>query len=125
MKSNKVSERMLLHHREHTNWLSQLEFYEEEIMFFIQELEMVEQKNSNSFSKLEYAQEYKSIFEKKLEHITELRKAFADHERKLSADVCENEDEAYHRMMNVKFQQFVQSFEELKVNFKRFASRND
>lgn len=112
-------------HHEHRMWLRQLDFYEQEIAFFREELTKVMQKNKESFSKLEYSEEYKAIFRKKQNHIDELRAAISEHEKKMSRDQISPEDVDRHRYIAAKFNDFIQRFEMLKHNFRRFASHND
>ena len=120
-----ITEERLRQHKEHSAWMKALDFYENEIEFFRTELDAVVRKHDSNFSIVEHVDEYKAIFKRKLEHISELRNAFADHERKLSKNQLDQEDLAYHRVMESKYADFVALFEELKRRFKRFASRND
>lgn len=113
-------------HKEHKEWLSQLNFYQDEIKFFQNELAMVLMKNPDSFSKIEYVDEYRQIFLKKIQAIDAFRNAIIQHEKKIvevyaSRDV----DLKNHQVVRDDFLEFIKEMELIKKNFKRFASRND
>jgi hypothetical protein len=113
-------------HQEHQQWLSQLNFYQDEIKFFQNELALVLHRNMDSLSIIEYVEEYKEILLKKLEHIDELRHDIISHEKKLKKDTNGDLGEPQpHEMVREKFDTFVQDFELMKKNFKRFAAHND
>lgn len=70
-------------HQEHKEWLQQLNFYQDEIKFFQNELAMVLHKHLDRFEFIENVDEYKNIFLKKLQHIDELRHKIILHEKAL------------------------------------------
>jgi len=113
-------------HNEHQEWLNQLNFYQDEIKFFQNELALVLLKNLGDLSIIEYAEEYKSIFLKKLQHIDELRHEIISHEKTLSENLEEDTEHLKeHNLTRDKFLEFVSKFESLKKAFKRFAAHND
>ena len=120
-----MEEKQTKFHVDHKLWSQSLDFYVSEIEFFKRELSQVVMKNDQSYSKIEYVEEYKVIFQKKLDHIQELREAISNHEKKLGDCSNEEQDTEHHNAMKIKFDEFVNRFETLKKNFRRFASHND
>ena len=110
-------------HNEHKDWLSRLNFYQDEITFFQNELLIILHKHANRFSFVETVDEYKKIFRKKLEHIDDLRHQIVEHERRLVQNLGKEDDYLEsHQKVREQFIQFVSEFEMLKKNFKRFAA---
>lgn len=126
MKLEKLIENTALMHKEHRNWLSQLNFYQDEIKFFQNELANVIQSHMESLSIIESVDEYKGILLKKLAHIDDLRHEISRHENAMASSP--SEDSGYHgshQKIRSRLNQFVADFEMLKKNFKRFAAYND
>lgn len=113
-------------HNEHKEWLSQLNFFQDEIKFFQNELVKVIHEHNYSFSSLETVEEYRNILLKKLEHIDEMRHAIMRHERALAyppeMDSAELKD---HQEVREDFLEFIDKYNMMKKNFKRFAAHND
>lgn len=111
-------------HQQHREWLSQLNFYGDEIKIFQNELLEVVQSHPDFFRMIEHVDEYRAILLRKLEHIDDLRYRIILHERKLaSAEQDTNEED--HEAVKQQMETFVKEFEEMKVNFRRFVSRNN
>lgn len=126
MKPEQLIENVAFMHKDHRNWLSQLNFYQDEIKFFQNELVNVIHSHMNSLSIIESVDEYKSIFLKKLARIDDLRHQITKHELELAS--TRGETSAYHEMhqqTRSDFMRFVEEFEMMKKNFKRFAAYND
>ena len=126
MGTDKLLESTDFIHREHKDWLNQLNFYQDEIKFFQNELVLVLHANHTSFSFFETIDEYKKIFLKKLKKIDSMRHQVIIHEKKLSGELeTEDQDLKEHREIRERFTKFVNDFELLKKNFNRFAAHND
>ncbi len=123
MKIDLLSEDKVFYHKEHREWLSQLNFYQDEIKFFQNELVMVLKERMESMSIIEHVDEYRKLFMKKLEHIDDIRHQIIKHEKQLAAGRATSSEE--HNEVRQQFNDFVRNFEAMKSNFKMFASRND
>ncbi|MDX1943038.1 MAG: hypothetical protein SFU99_20915 [Saprospiraceae bacterium] len=110
-------------HQQHRQWLSQLDFYEDEVKIFREELLGVVQKHPNYFRMVEHVDEYRTILMRKLEHIDNLRHQIVLHERNLVEH--ENIAMSDHNILKTAIENFVQDFEAMKANFRRFVSHND
>lgn len=110
-----------LDNQQHREWLSQLNFYQDEIKIFQLELLRVVQSHPDDFQMIEHIEEYRTILLKKLQHIDDLRHRLLYHQAKLaqSDPVVEQDD------LQGDMTQFVADFEALKINFRRFVSHND
>lgn len=113
-----------VHHQEHRQWLSQLDFYEDEIKIFQKELDKILQKPLSQFSLTEHAEEYNRIFDKKLEKIKRLKEQLTFHEKGISSGNMEMNTELWdHEETRLNISTFIKNTEDLKKNFKRFLSR--
>ena len=110
-------------HQEHREWLSQLDFYQDEIKIFQHDLMDVVQKHPNYFHMVEHVDEYRSILLRKIQHIDDLRHRIMLHVRHLALEHQEIQDT--HEVLKSEMENFVQDFEEMKGNFRRFVSRNN
>ncbi len=111
-------------HKEHKEWLSQLDFYFDEIKIFKNELSLIMDKHPDQFSITEHADEYNEIFRKKLNEIDKLKKQLQHHEHELVKGDEPLSDELWdHETTRVNILKFVTTFEKLKKNFRRFVSR--
>lgn len=106
--------------QQHRDWLSQLDFYQDEIKIFQHELTQVVEKHPDYLSIIEHVEEYQRIFQKKLEKIDDLKHQIASHLKQEGAAALEE-----HEQLLVRMGDLVKNFESLKKNFRRFASRND
>ncbi len=113
----------ILKHDEHRNWMSELNFYRDEIKFFQTELLIVVAKHPDLLSIEEHVEEYKGLFLKKLSNIDKLRHDIMSHD--LSFENSEGCDEAHHQKTKEDMVTLKSNFTELKTRFKRFASHND
>jgi hypothetical protein len=110
-------------HQEHREWLSQLDFYQDEIKIFQNELCGVIQQHPDYLHMIEHVDEYRSILLRKLQRIDDLRHTIMLHERQLVKE--EPQDEHEHDEVRSTMEHFVQAFESMKANFRRFVSRNN
>lgn len=114
------------HHHEHQEWLSKLNFYQDELKFFQNELLAVLHVHNDHLSIIELVDEYRDIFMKKLRQIDELRMHIILHEKTLAKMEESNSEELWeHSEVRDKFNEFAADFDLLKKNFKRFAAHND
>ncbi|MFN7119127.1 MAG: hypothetical protein ACK4TA_20180 [Saprospiraceae bacterium] len=111
-----------LDNQQHREWLSQLNFYQDEIKIFQLELLRVVQSHPDDFPVIEHVEEYRAILLKKLHHIDDLRHRLLYHHWKLTQPV---DPAIEHDDLKLDITQFVKDFEALKTNFRRFASRKD
>ena len=126
MSTQKIVEDEQFVHNEHKEWLSQLNFYQDEIKFFQNELVKVIHEHNYSFSSLETVEEYRNILLKKLGQIDEMRHVIMRHERALAFQPEMDSDELKdHKEVGRRFSKFVKKYELLRNNFKRFAAHND
>lgn len=114
-------------HQEHRDWLSQLDFMEGEIRFFGQELTAVSEAHPNLPSIWGQVEEYQKLFEAKQAKIAALRAEIHQHEQALAANPAHTRlaDVQHHAQVRERIESLIVNFEQLKVNFRRFASRND
>jgi hypothetical protein len=115
-----------IQHKEHQEWLSQLNFYQDEIKIFQNEVMLVLHRYPNRMSMIEHVDEYRKIFLKKLRQIDRLRNAINLYERQLFEEPENDEPSSPEREKIAKaFARFVRDFEDLKKNFRKFVSHND
>ncbi|MFT4759607.1 MAG: hypothetical protein ACI9XO_004928 [Paraglaciecola sp.] len=113
-------------HQEHKDWMSKLNFYQDEIKFFQNELVLVLTKNSDNFSTIEHVAEYRDIFLKKLTLIDNLRYEIMGHERHLADNIPTKMDFlSVHPLIRKSFNEFEVAHATLKDNFRGFAAHND
>ncbi len=113
------------HHQEHNQWLSKLNFYQDEIKIFQNELMVVLHKHAGNLSIIEHIDEYRAIFLKKLGHIDDIRKQIFLLEKSLKEEMAVSPDEAWdHQEVRKEVDEFVNDFEAMKKRFKRFVSNN-
>ncbi|MCB9080901.1 MAG: hypothetical protein H6555_04220 [Lewinellaceae bacterium] len=112
-------------HQEHQVWLSQLDFYQDEVKIFQNELAQVVRKNLTGLSVLEHVNEYRRILLKKLEAIDGFRQQISLHEKALWESNTPLEVEQDHGRIKNSLGDFVSEFEGFKKLFRRFVSRND
>jgi vacuolar-type H+-ATPase subunit I/STV1 len=114
-----------LHHKEHQDWLSKLNFFQDEIKVFQNELASVLHKNLDHVQVIEHVEEYRTIFLSQFKKIDDLRHSIIEHEKYLSSTLTEHPENAEaHRKTGQKLQDFSDQFEALRQAFRRFASRN-
>jgi len=115
-----------MQHKEHREWLSQLNFYQDQIKIFQTELAQVLHRHPKYLSILEHVNEYRRILLKKLQHIDEFRHQIILHEKRISQNLEPDTEGLWdHSEMRIEVQKFMQDFEELKQNFRRFVVHNN
>lgn len=113
-------------HQEHRDWLSQLDFYSEELRIFELELQQVIQEHPDLLSIIEHVDEYREILIRKNLHIQDFKARILEHEQRMgdSSDLSGEED-AVHQQLKSELSDFQLSMEALKRNFRRFVAYND
>lgn len=106
-------------HQEHLEWLSTLNFYQDEIKVFQNQLYRVLNEHVDLFSIIEHVDEYRRILILKIEHIDELRSKIALHEHSL-IDQMQLPGKINHQNVKEEMMEFVDVFEDLKKRLRRF-----
>ena len=114
-----------LQHKEHLRWLKLLDYYEDQIRIFQQELLLTFHRHTSYWSILEHVQEYRRIFLKKLESIDELRHQTILREKLLTEQLNSEEKELLlSEDLPRKIEKFNRHFDALKISFRSFIARN-
>ncbi|HMP13413.1 MAG TPA: hypothetical protein PKD70_06020 [Saprospiraceae bacterium] len=114
------------YHQEHREWLLQLDFYQDQIKTFQNELMLVMQKHADLFNIIEHVEEYRAIFMKKLQRLDNLRHQIMLHEWQIARQYPTDEPmHTAHVATAADLEQFIRDFEHLRNNFRRFAAYND
>ncbi|MBK8656711.1 MAG: hypothetical protein KBG02_08610 [Haliscomenobacter sp.] len=113
-------------HQEHRDWLSQLDFYSEELRIFERELQKVIQEHPDLLSIIEHVDEYREILVRKKLHIQDFKARILGHEQQMGNDPePSGEEESVHRLLKSELSDFQKSMEDLKRSFRRFVAYND
>ncbi len=113
-------------HQEHRDWLSKLDFYQDEIKIFQRELMQVLHRHPNYLSIIEHVDEYRRILLKKLEKIDEFRREIILHEKRLSRTLDPTAEGLWdHGEVRNEIAVFFKEFEAMKTNFRRFVAFNN
>ena len=83
------------HHKEHREWISSLNFYQDEIRIFQKELEKVLFEYPDLYSIIEHVDEYQHILSKKLSQVSSFRRQIILHERHLTNSKSINESDLW------------------------------
>lgn len=114
------------HHQEHQEWISKLNFYQDEIKIFQNELLLVLYEHPENLSLIEHVEEYRRILIQKLKRIDDLRYGIFVHERLLSQGKgISEEEEQKHFATRDEVQEFEGKFKEMKRAFRGFVAHND
>lgn len=111
-------------HRRHINWMLQLDYIQDQVRIFQNELSRVVHQHPDFMSVIEHVEEYRAILLKKLHHIDDFRSQIALLERALTSgswDTPPVEEASLEKSLNA----FFEEFDTLKITLRRFASRND
>ena len=116
---------MSYHHKEHNEWMSRINFYQDEIKIFQSNLSKVIQAHPDLFSIIEVVQEYRRILLKKLEKLDNMRYQIALHEHQLAnADSSHQNDQLWdHQEVRERMLEFDSNFDELKSTLRHFAAK--
>jgi hypothetical protein len=113
------------HHADHKEWMSTLDFYQDEIKIFQTNLSKVVQAHPDLFSIIEMVDEYRKLLMKKLYKIDELRHQIALHEHHISNLLIEQKSEFVfdHQEVGERMKDLKLNFNSLKKNLRRFTSK--
>lgn len=112
-------------HRAYQKWLMELNFYEDEMIIFQKELDLLVDQHPELLSILEHVEEYQRIFKKKKEQLKTLQDLIMTEEQLLSPASTEGEDlQSAFEKIQQQHTAFVKKLEKLKKNFKRFVAKN-
>lgn len=106
--------------------MSKLDFYQDELKIFQNELAKVIRRFPGRLSILEHVDEYRKILLKKLEHIDEFRREISLQEALLH-DFQDTSPKVYtqHKLLEYDLNHFFHQMEAMKQGFRRFVSRNN
>ncbi len=112
-------------HRAYQTWLKELNFYEDELLVFQKELNLLVERHSDLLSIVEHVKEYQLIFEKKKKNLKSLQDELLEKEHQLNLVLFDPENQKREfELMENKHRRFVKAIELLKKNFRRFVSKN-
>ncbi|HPG06747.1 MAG TPA: hypothetical protein P5275_14740 [Saprospiraceae bacterium] len=111
-------------HASHRGWIKELDYFQDEVKIFQNELVKVWQQNIQSYSIQEHIQEYRSILMKKLIHIDDYRHRILDLERKMAVGELDTIASTHAELASL-MQAFKEEFETLKTTFHRFVVKHD
>ncbi len=113
------------HHNEHREWMSKLDFYQDEIKIFQTNLSRVIQAHPDLYSIIEIVDEYRKILMKKLNKIDNMRYQIALHEHRLASinDVPLNDLVWDHQEVRERMIQFESNYNKLKDNMRHFMAK--
>ncbi|HRD81092.1 MAG: hypothetical protein IAE84_02660 [Saprospiraceae bacterium] len=111
-------------HRRHINWLLQLDYMQDQVRIFQNELSRVIHQHPDFMSVIEHVGEYRAILLKKLHHIDEYRSKIALLERALKNGVWDTPP-IKEELLEESLSAFFTEFDTLKITLRRFVSRND
>lgn len=120
-----TSNSIQFYHQEHREWISSLDFYQDQIHIFQKELEKVLFEFSDLYSIIEHVDEYQKILFKKLNQMSHFRRQIILHERHLADSNSFNQNDLWsHMETKEKLEEFISNFEGLKKNFRGFVSKH-
>ncbi|NNE26177.1 MAG: hypothetical protein HKN09_04990 [Saprospiraceae bacterium] len=117
---------MIYHHNEHRDWMSKINFYQDEIKIFQSTLSKVIQAHPDIFSIIDLVHEYRRILLRKLEKLDNMRYQIALHEHQLAKakDDAENDQLWDHQEVRDRMINFESEFESFKSALRHFASKH-
>jgi hypothetical protein len=124
----KTGEKIYTQHAEHTEWLSKMKFYTDEISILKNRLGEIASKNSHNevLVQIEHFQNQMIIQKNNIDEITHSIKL---HENAIEKEIEKNPVAADHREMpshkeaKEKIDTFEKNFNELRAEFKTFAAK--
>lgn len=114
------------HHKEHLDWLNQLNYFQDEIKIFQNNLLVVLQQHADRLSIIEHLDEYRRILLRKLESIDTLRHQIILQEKQMVSDLKLSADLVWdHQELRLRMKDFENDFNVMKDNLRRFTAYND
>jgi len=112
-------------HQDHKEWLSKIDFYQDEIKIFQKELATVLHHHFDLYSIIEHVDEYRAILLKKLQKLDEMRRQIVLHEKAIAQNIDKNKVVIWdHLEVKKAITDFEKSFTQLKDNFRHFVSHH-
>ena len=114
------------HHFEHTLWMNELKFFEDEVNIYEHQLEKLVNRNDKVM--LASLEQFQNKFIRQKEVLDELKHEIKVHEQKLGWAMQNNPVRAkefgnHHDEMRDKMETFKKIFAGLKVNFYKFLKK--
>jgi hypothetical protein len=112
-------------HQEHTTWIGQLDFFQDEIKFFQNKLFTMILENDHSLITEEHVEEYRELFFLNLKRIDDLRHLILRHEMMIKREGRESFDKNHdHDHVAVSMAHVETSLMDLRKRFKAFAAHH-
>ena len=112
-------------HKEHTTWLGELDFFQDEIKFFQNKLFTALLEKDHSLINEEHITEYRELFFLSLKRIDDIRHLILRHEMMIKREGRESFDKNHdHAHVAEQMSHMEQSLMELRKRFKAFAAHH-
>ena len=114
-----------IHHKDHVEWLKEIDFYQNQILIFQKELSTVLLRHPELFSIIEHVDEYRSIMMNKLSKLDEIRRQIILHERQISKTLKIGAIEIWdHVEVSNSMKHFRSAYEKFRNNIRGFIAHN-
>lgn len=114
-----------LQHQAYQKWLKDLNFYEDELILFHKELDLLISRQPDILSIIEHVEEYQQIFKKKKLKLKGLQDLILNQEHNLRNQTTLQENQEFEfEKIKKQFEKFIVKLEKLKKNFRRFVAKN-
>jgi hypothetical protein len=112
-------------HKEHRTWLSNLDFFQDEIKFFQNKLFTAILENDHSLITEEHVAEYRELFFLNLKRIDDVRHLILRHEMMIKREGRESFDKGNnHEHLNTQIEEIESALMDLRKRFKAFAAHH-
>ncbi len=112
-------------HQEHTTWLGDLDFFQDEIKFFQNKLFSALLEKDHSLINEEHVTEYRELFFLTLKRIDDIRHEILRHEMMIKREGRESFDRNHnHDHLTEQMAHFETSMLDLRKRFKAFAAHH-
>jgi hypothetical protein len=124
----KTGENMYAQHADHTEWLTKMKFYTDEITILQNRLEEIASKNSHQ-EVLSLVEHFQNQLIVQKNNIDEILHSIKLHENEIEKEIEKNPVAADHRNMPThkevkdKIDTFEKTFNELRAEFRNFAAK--
>ncbi len=109
-------------HKEHREWLSKIDFYQDQIGIMQKELSLALHQHADLYSIIEHVDEYRNILLKKLTKLDELRRQIILHEKNIikrhdqpTVDIWD------HLEVRKRMEEFEKNYALLKQNIRKYV----
>jgi hypothetical protein len=126
IQSDNVIDLVSPHHFEHTLWMNELKFFEDEVIIYEHQLEKLVKRNDKDM--LASLEQFQNKFIRQKEVLDELKHEIKVHEQKLGWAMQNDPQKArnfihHHDEMRDQIETFKKIFAGLKVNFYKFLKK--